>query len=149
MEVLTNRRILGLLVLVLAGMGWVYGGARVWLSLVVAKPYAPPPAATLDKFAILRSYLPARGVLGYRTLTVPSSFQRLMVEEDPHYMQRLYFEALLAQYALAPLRLKWRDDLEWTLGNYLSDRAAPALPEGIGVVEVLRPGDGLVLYRRL
>ncbi len=143
-----RRRSVALCVLVVAGIGWISGGVRLAHQAMEPPPFPYPPRIAVDKFQVLREHLPSRGVIGYRTVMQPSTYDRLMAE-DPYRAQQLYVDALLAQHALAPLRLKWRDDLQWTVGNYLDEQAVPVLPEGIGVIEVLRPGNGLVVYRRL
>jgi hypothetical protein len=95
-----------------------------------------------SRFRLLRSALPARGVVGYVGHPEPTG----ATPQDSNAAALLHFRRyLLAQYSLAPVLLIESTDHELIVGNF-DPGSAPSAPPGFRLVRDF--GDGVVLFRR-
>jgi hypothetical protein len=137
---MTRSGVALLLILLYAGVStarWVHRAAA-W-----------PPGSRQDeitvyesRFRLLRSALPAGGVVGYLGHPEPTG----ATPRDSNAAALLHFRRyLLAQYSLAPVLLIESTDHELIVGNFDPDSSPPA-PPGFRLVRDF--GDGVVLFRR-
>jgi hypothetical protein len=95
-----------------------------------------------SRFRLLRSALPARGVVGYLGHPEPTG----ATPRDSNAAALLHFRRyLLAQYSLAPVLLIESTDHELVVGNFDPGNSPPA-PPGFRLVRDF--GNGVVLFRR-
>ena len=116
---------------------WVYRAA-----LRPAGPAQDEITAYESRFRLLRSALPARGVVGYLGHPEPTG----ATPQDSNAAALLHFRRyLLAQYSLAPVLLIESTDHDLIVGNF-DPGSSPPVPPGFRLVRDF--GDGLVLFRR-
>jgi hypothetical protein len=95
-----------------------------------------------SRFRLLRSALPARGVVGYVGHPEPTG----ATPRDSNAAALLHFRRyLLAQYSLAPVLLIKSTDHDLIVGNF-DPGSTPTAPPGFRLVRDF--GDGVVLFRR-
>ena len=128
-----------LLILLYGGVStarWVHRAARP------AGPAQDEITAYESRFRLLRSALPARGVVGYLGYPEPTG----ITPQDSNAAALLHFRRyLLAQYSLAPVLLIESTDHELIVGNFVPESLPPA-PRGFRLVRDF--GDGVLLFRR-
>ena len=130
-----------LLVLLYAGVST----AR-WIHRAAAWPADSAPdeiTAYETRFRVLRSALPAHGMVGYLGHPKPTG----ATPTDSNAAALLHFRRyLLAQYSLAPVLLIEGTDHELIVGNFYPGSPPPA-PPGFRLVRDF--GEGVVLFRRV
>ena len=123
-------------------------GLLAWQLVCSVRGGLPRPLYPTDlaaRYAPLLQHLPARGTVWY--VADPAVLEGLR-RQDPHVIQRVAFEALLSQLALAPLHCDMHRPHPYLVTNF-SEGSPPPADDWVPGYEVVAAGHrGTFLLRQ-